>query len=241
MEVFLWTAWVLMLSCLCYLPMFLSKNGVHVSQVGLSAKYLFVVMPFAVSVFFTLKYSAIRKWLLTLFAEKIKLQAIFTCVALGIIGLSFSTIYCLLAGDNDLFARSFPTATATVMNCAYLFATALVEEIALRGYLFNKLAAAKGRKIALIYVGAFWAIWHIPMWTIRNSLGFREVPVYFIWTVMISFILGMFFSSYKNILTVSLLHMIFNVCFLMPVKYNVILSGCILLLIYILFVRGTSP
>lgn len=55
MEVLLWTALVLMLSYLCYLPMLLEKKGIHISQVGLSARYLFVTIPFVVSILFSLK------------------------------------------------------------------------------------------------------------------------------------------------------------------------------------------
>ena len=232
-EVVWWTAWVLILSTLCYLPMLLSKKGIYFPHIGLNLKYLFVLMPFAVSVFFTLKYSAAKKWLLTLFTAKIKLQATLSCAALAMIGLSFSIIYYLIADDKDLFTRSYPTALAVVINCAYLFVTALIEEIAWRGFLLNKTVAAKGKKTALIYVGIFWAIWHIPMWTIRNSLDFREVIIYFIWTILISFILGMLFLKYKSILIVSLSHMIFNTCFITPVKYNAILLGSILFLIFL--------
>ena len=230
MEVLLWTALVLMLSYLCYLPMLLEKNGIHISQVGLSARYLFVTIPFVVSILFSLKNGYLKRWFLALFAEKVKCQAIFSCVILGSVGLSFSIIYCLIMSDKDLFTSSYPTALAVVINCSYLFTTALIEEIPWRGFLLNRIAAANGKKIALVYVGIVWAIWHIPMWTIRNSLEFSETLIYFIWTILVAFILGMLFCRYKNILIVSLSHMIFNICFIAPVKYNIILLGCILIL-----------
>ena len=235
MEVLLWTALVLMLSYLCYLPMLLEKNGIHISQVGLSARYLFVTIPSVVSILFSLKNSYLKRWFLALFAEKVKCQAIFSCVILGSVGLSFSLIYCLIVDDKDLFTSSYPTALDVVVSCSYLFVTALIEEIAWRGFLLNKIATAKGKKTALIYVGMIWAIWHIPMWTIRNSLGFREILIYFIWTILISLVLGMLYYRNKSILMVSLAHMIFNTCYIAPVKYNVILLGCLLLLLIFIF------
>lgn len=53
-EVLLWTALVLILSYLCYLPMFLEKKSIHISQVLLSSKYLFIIVPFLVSIFIML-------------------------------------------------------------------------------------------------------------------------------------------------------------------------------------------
>lgn len=219
----------MILSCLCYLPMFLEQKGIHISRMGLGLKYLFVTVPALVSAFFNLKNRRLKKWFFLLFSEKAKFQAIFCCVLLGSIGLSFSMIYGWIVGEKDLFKSSYPTVSAVVMNCAYLFLTALIEETAWRGYLLNRISVETGKKIALMYVGIVWAVWHIPMWAIRNSLGFREIYIYFIWTVLISFVLGMLFFRYKNILIVSLSHMIFNTCFIAPVKYNCILLGCIII------------
>lgn len=234
-EVLLWIALVLIFSYLCYLPMFLEKNGIPISQVLLNSKYLFITVPFLISIFFTSKHRYLKKWFSVLFVEKVKFQAILSCIILGSIGLCFSTIYCLGVGGKDLFANNYPNILAVFFNCSYLFLTALLEEIAWRGFLLNKLAAAKGKKVALVYVGIIWVLWHIPMWTIRNSLGFREILMYAIWTILISFILGILFYRYKNILIIALSHMIFNTCFITPVKYNVILLACILILSFIIF------
>ena len=234
-EILLWTALVLILSYLCYIPMFLEKKGIHISRVGFNARYLFVTIPFVVSILFSFKKSNLKRWFLDLFAVKVKCQAIFSCVILGSVGLFFSLIYCMIVGDKDLFTSNYPTALAVVISCSYLFVTALIEEIAWRGFLLNKIAISKGKKIALIYVGMIWSIWHIPMWAIRNSLGFREILIYFIWTILISFVLGMLYYKNKSIIMVSLAHMIFNTCYIAPVKYNVILLGCLLLLSIFVF------
>ena len=234
-EVVLWTKWVLILSNLCYLPMFLENKGIHISPVVLSSKYLFVTVPLVVSVLFISKRKHMKKWFRALFAEKVKPQAVLYCVVLGSIGLSFSIIYCLIVGNKDIFTSSYPTALAVIISCSYLFVTALIEEIAWRGFLLDEVVAEKGKGIAMAYVGVVWAIWHIPMWAIRNSLELKEILIYFVWTVLVSFILCMLFYRYKSILTVSLAHMIFNTCFITPVEYNVILLVCILILSIIVF------
>lgn len=229
-EVLLWIASVLILSYLCYLPMLLDQKGIHIPQILLCSKYLFVTVPFLVSIFFMLKHRSLKKWFRALFVGKVTPRAIFSCIISGSIGLCFSIIYCMAAGEKDLLRSSYPSVFAVVFRCSYLFVMALLEEIGWRGFLLNRLAAAKGKGAALAYVGIIWAIWHIPMWAVRNSLGFREILMYAIWTILISFILGMLFYRYKNILIVSLSHMIFNTCFISPVNYNIILLMCILIL-----------
>ncbi|MCI9408573.1 MAG: CPBP family intramembrane metalloprotease [Oscillospiraceae bacterium] len=229
-EILLWTILVWTLSFLCYLPMLLDKNGVYVPESAQSLKYFFVVMPLFISILFALKQKCLKIFFAGLFAEKIKFRSIFICAILGCIGLLFSYIYAMVSDETDLFLYSYPTVFAAAVNCSYLFVTAFVEEIAWRGFLLNKIISENGKKTAFIYVGLVWSVWHIPMWAIRNSLGFKEILIYFIYTVFISFVLGIIFCTYKNILIVSLSHMIFNTCFIAPVKYNIILLGCILIL-----------
>jgi hypothetical protein len=40
--------------CVGHLPMFLEKKSIHISQVLLSSKYLFIIVPFLVSIFIML-------------------------------------------------------------------------------------------------------------------------------------------------------------------------------------------
>lgn len=95
--------------------------------------------------------------------------------------------------------------------------------------------AAKGKEIrASLFVGLVWAIWHIPMWSIRNSLSFWEIVPLFLWTLLLSLVLGMFYGAFENLFSVALLHMVFNVCFLAPAWYNsiVIFVGIAAWLLY---------
>lgn len=239
-EMLLWTALVLVLSYLCYVPMFLEKHRIPIPQALLNSKYLFITIPFLISILFTIKHKGLKEWLRVLFAEKITLQALLSSILLGGIGLSISLIYCFIAGESELFTSNYPSFIAVVTTCSYLFATALLEETAWRGFLLNRLSYAKGKGIALGYVGIIWAIWHIPMWTIRNSLRFDEILLYAIWTILISYVLGITFYRRKNIVIVSLWHMIFNTCFIAPIKYNVILLACALLLLFVIFNKKTD-
>ncbi len=188
-EILLWTILVWTLSFLCYLPMLLDKNGVYVPESAQSLKYFFVVMPLFISILFALKQKCLKIFFAGLFAEKIKFRSIFICAILGCIGLLFSYIYAMVSDETDLFLYSYPTVFAAAVNCSYLFVTAFVEEIAWRGFLLNKIISENGKKTAFIYVGLVWSVWHIPMWAIRNSLGFKEILIYFIYTVFISFVL----------------------------------------------------
>ena len=62
-EVLLWTTLVHILSYLCYLPMFLEKKSIHIFQVLLSSKYLFIIVLFLVSIFIMLKHGYLKNGL----------------------------------------------------------------------------------------------------------------------------------------------------------------------------------
>lgn len=217
----LWIISVWTLSFVCYLPMLLIKNGIGVPPILNAAKYLFVIVPLVVSVIFSAAHGKFKRWIADLFAEKVKIKSIAFCAVTGAAGLMFSFAYSLIAGECDLFAKNYPTFFSVIAGSVYLFVTAMLEECAWRGYLLNTLSESKGTPAALIYTGIAWAVWHIPMWTIRNSLGVGETALYFIWTVLLSFVFGKFFLAYKNVIAAALLHMLFNICFIAPVQYNV--------------------
>lgn len=221
MQTALWTVSVWTLSFVCYLPMLLGKNGIGVPPILNAAKYLFVIVPLVISIIFSSAHGEFKRWIADLFAEKIKKKSIVFCAATGAAGLMFSFAYSLIAGERDLFVKNYPTFFSVIAGSVYLFATAMLEESAWRGYLLNSLSESIGTPFALIYSGIAWAVWHIPMWTIRNSLSVGETALYFIWTVLLSFVLGKFFLAYKNVIAAALLHMLFNICFIAPVQYNV--------------------
>lgn len=234
-----WTAAVLALSFLCYLPMLLKNNGIQIPEALIFAKYLFVIVPLAVSVIF-LSGHGLKKWLRGLFSDRISIKPIFFCIAVGIIGLIFSLAYSLFSNDKELFIRNYPNFFSVITSGVYLFATALAEECAWRGFLLNELSDKKGALPALIYTGISWAVWHIPMWTIRNALDLKETAIYFVWTITVSVIIGVFFLSYKNVMTAALLHMLLNMCYIAPVRYNVFPAAGIAAVTIFLFIRKRS-
>lgn len=232
-QTVIWTIVVWGLSFARYLPMLLKNTGMQIPEVLTAAKYLFVAVPFAVSAVFASK-QGLKKWFLCLFSDKISIKPILFCTAIGAAGLIFSLIYSLLSGDKDLFARSYLTFFSIIIGSIYLFFTAFIEECAWRGFLLNELLDKKGTIPALVYTGISWAVWHIPMWTIRNALGFGEIAFYFIWTVTVSVIIGIFYLSNKNVVTAALLHMLFNTCYIAPVQFNILPAAIIAVVVFLL-------
>lgn len=231
---YLWIALVWSLSFVCYLPMLLEKSGVGVPEVFIAAKYLFVAVPLIVSVIFAAVSGEFIKWLRGMFAIKITKNPVIYCVAAGTLGLTFSLIYSFVEGNPNLFYDNYPTAISVVTGSIYLFFTAMLEEIAWRGYLLNTLSNNGKTHIALLCTGISWSVWHIPMWTIRNSLELGETALYFVWTFLISFVIGNLFITYKSVIPAALLHMLFNTCFIAPVQYNIVLIGFVIIVLLII-------
>ncbi|MCI9316678.1 MAG: CPBP family intramembrane metalloprotease, partial [Oscillospiraceae bacterium] len=88
--------------------------------------------------------------------------------------------------------------------------------------------------------GIAWALWHIPMWAVRNSLGPAEIAPLLLWAVLISGALGSFYCAYENLLSVSLLHMAVNICFLAPAAWNsaLLLGGILICCAFKKYRRG---
>ena len=195
----LWTASVYALSFLCYLPMLAQRMGMALPGGAVNLKYLFVCVPAVVSVLFSLReFSA--------------------GLAIAAAGLLVSWGY--EAGTGvPVFENAYPSVAALLAGCLYLLATGLVEEMAWRGFLLERLPQ-KGIKGAAL-AGLVWAAWHIPMWTIRNGLGLRDIPFLCVWTVLVAIVLGTAYYRSGSILTAAVLHMLFNTCCLAPVQYNI--------------------
>lgn len=224
----LWTALVWALSLACYLPMLLERRGWRVPAAAVSLKYGFVLVPLGVSAAFALSGRSLRTWLAASFSQRIRLSSVLLGVLFGGVGLALSYGYGIGTGEPDLVSRAYPAARSAAAACAYLWMTALLEELAWRGFLLHRASAAAGERFALAYTALAWAVWHIPMWYIRNSLSWGEIAVYFTGTVLLSLLLGLYFLRYGNVLTLSLLHMLFNTCFLMPMACTIPVLGVLL-------------
>lgn len=178
-------------------------------------KYFFILIPALVSIIFLIAEQNLKKYLICNF-KKVSLKEFFICIIIALVGVVITYCYAFTK-KIDLFTDSM---LVFIINGIYLFITALIEEIAWRGFLLRKLSTKNKKVKMIIFVGIIWAIWHIQMWLIRNSLPMLDILYLSIWTILISILLGILYYVYENIFSVALLHMIFNVCFLAPMKYN---------------------
>lgn len=234
----LWIFAVYLFSFLCYLPMLLRQSGIILPDALLSAKYFFVLIPALISAAFLLcEHTAMACWFHSL--KVVSVNEILICIMVALIGISTTCGYSLWR-KSGLFRHAYPSVLSLLLAAAYLFAMALIEEMAWRGFLLNRIAAGRGKVSAAGLTGIIWAVWHIPMWSIRNSLAWDEVILLFVWAVLISFILGAVWFKFENLLSVSLLHMTFNICFLAPAQYNdaVIFMGITICYIFRKYKKG---
>lgn len=217
----LWILLVYVLSFVCYTPMLLNTLGVIIPNTFILLRYCFVLIPALVSIIFLVHERSLKSYLTHNF-KRISLREIVLCAVVALIGIASTCCYSLIE-KTDLYGSTYSSIPSLIFSCGYLLATALIEEMAWRGFLFDRLAVGEKKMVAEILVGVVWAVWHIPMWTIRNSLSISEMIPLFAWAVLISVVLGISYRVFRNIFTVSILHMVFNVCFLAPVKYNVVI------------------
>ncbi len=222
----LWTASVYALSFLCYLPMLAQRMGMALPGGAVNLKYLFVCVPAVVSVLFSLRERRLRAYFAGMFSGRPGGREFSAGLAIAAAGLLVSWGYEARTGV-PVFENAYPSVAALLAGCLYLLATGLVEEMAWRGFLLERLPQ-KGIKGAAL-AGLVWAAWHIPMWTIRNGLGLRDIPFLCVWTVLVAIVLGTAYYRSGSILTAAVLHMLFNTCCLAPVQYNIPVLAVIIL------------
>lgn len=218
LNMLLWIVSAYLLSFLCYLPMLLVRMGAALPEFLLGARYFFILVPFLVSAVFLVKEHALKTYWGRCF-KRISAEEGFLCLTVVIIGALTALGYSAQTGAG-LFRETYSSVLAFAASCIYLFAAALLEEAAWRGFFFKRIAADGKELGAALLTGAIWGGWHIPMWTIRNSAGLAEVVLLFIWAVLISAVLGTVYGKFENLLSAALLHMVFNVCWLAPVMCN---------------------
>ena len=231
-KTILWIIIVYTLSFLCYLPMLLRRLGVALPDAVLGTKYLFVIVPALVTaVFLVGEHKLKTDWAGAI--KRITLKECILCLLTVIAGV-FTTSICSFVTNTDLFQKNYPSIIPFAASCIYLFTTALLEEAAWRGYLFKQMLAANGKfPAAALLAGAAWAVWHIPMWTIRNSLGLKDTALLLIWTVLVSLALSAAYGIFGNLLSAAFLHMAFNVFWLAPVLCNEIILSLTLIIFVI--------
>lgn len=215
----LWLCAVYLLSFICYLPLLLEQSGKTVPGGLLLLRYGFVLVPAAASLAVWVCEGSIKDCLLRRF-KRISRKEAGLCGVTALAGIAVTCGYSL-AEKTNLFASTYPSVLSLAGGCAYLFATALAEEAGWRGFLFQRMAEGENRLAAAAASGGLWALWHIPMWWIRNALPVTEIAALLLWAVLLGIVLSMFYSAFSNIVSGALLHMTCNICWLAPAKYNV--------------------
>lgn len=207
----MWIILVWVISTFCYLPLYFDRLGYVVPNTLTQMKYLFVIVPIIFSLICVKKKGrGIKKWLCNLFVQKTELETFILCSVIALCGIVCTSI----------LSRNAWNEASLLFNTLYLFLMAMLEEIAWRGFRLESMLK-KTKKFAILVVSLEWAIWHIPMWMMRNSLELKEIPFWLVYTVFVGIILGKCMVWYKNILVPVILHTIFNFCFLMPIKVNI--------------------
>lgn len=144
-----------------------------------------------------------------MFESKFRVEALVFCVLVAVVGIFFS---------NILAVQEWEVQTLLV-SMVYLLFMAFLEEVAWRGFRLSAVVQKKNKVVAILLVSIEWAVWHIPMWAMRNLIGIGEIVFWILYTVIVGCILGKAFIRYRNILVPILIHTIFNVCFLMSVVH----------------------
>ena len=226
LKITLWVSAVYVLSFICYVPALLEQNGIIIPNIVLYLKYLYVCIPAIVTIFLLICEQNVKVFFTHMLSGKITVKYILIwAICLGV-GIMSSYCYSFIVGA-DVFKSIYLTVTSLVSSCIYLLITAFVEEIAWRGFLLERLSFQK-RISRVIFVGVVWAVWHMPMWIIRNSLGIEQIVCLCIWTLLVSVVLGMTYYRCRNILLIAILHATFNICYLAPMQYNIVVLAIVI-------------
>ena len=206
LKITVWVFAVYILSFICYVPVWLNQNGMIIPNILLSLKYLYVCIPSIAAVFLLICEQNVKLYFAQMFSGKITAKHVLiwaVCLAAGILG-SYS--YSLITGVN---VNIYSSSASLLASC--------IER-----------SPFKKKIVSVLFVGAVWAVWHMPMWIIRNSLGFEPIVWLCIWTVIVSVGLGMTYYQCRNILLTAILHATLNICYLAPMPYNIVILAMVM-------------
>ncbi|MDE6742891.1 MAG: CPBP family intramembrane metalloprotease [Lachnospiraceae bacterium] len=227
LKILLWLFIVYILSFICYVPSLLEQHGIFVANGLFFVKYLFVCIPAITAILFLIYEHNLKKYFVQMFLDKIPTRHILRWIIFVVVGILVSYCYSVIV-EVDLFQSSYSPITTLLISCIYLFITGLVEEIAWRGFLLERVSFEKKSIFNIIFVGVAWTIWHMPMWIIRNSLCTEQIIYFCIWTILVSYVIGTTYYQCQNVLLIALIHATFNISYLAPVQYNVIILAIVI-------------
>lgn len=219
-KILLWISIVYVLSFICYVPVLLEQHGIVIINGLLLLKYLFVCIPAITAAWLLICEHNIKTYCVQMFSGKITVKHLLMWTIFMAAGLLVSCCYSLITGA-DVFRNTYSSVTTLLTSCVYLFITGFIEEIAWRGFLLERVSFKKKSICNIIFVGIVWTVWHMPMWIIRNSLGIEQIIYLCIWTILVSFVLGITYYQCRNVLVIAILHATFNISYLAPIQYNI--------------------
>ncbi len=226
LKITVWICVVYVLSFICYVPVLLEQKGIIIPNVLLYLKYLYVCIPAIAAIFLLICEQNVKAHFTEMFSGKISIKFILIWAIYMVVGMLGSYCYSFIVGV-EVYTNINMIVTSLLTSGIYLLITAFVEEIAWRGFLLERLPFKKNIS-SVIFVGAVWAVWHMPMWIIRNSLGMEQIACLCIWTLLVSVVLGITYYQCKNILLIAILHATFNTCYLAPMQFNIVLLAIVL-------------
>ena len=227
LKVLLWVFIVYVLSFICYVPVLFERYGIAIPNGLLLLKYLFVCIPVMTAVVLSVCEHTFKTYLLRMFSGKIAFKHIMMWVVFAITGILTSFCHSLLIRVN-VFQNTYMSITTLLTACIYLFLTAFVEEAAWRCFLLERVSLKEKSICSILLTGIIWTVWHMPMWIIRNSMSIEQIAYFCIWTLLVSVVLGAVYYQCKNVLPVAMLHTTFNICYLAPVKYNIVVLAVLI-------------
>jgi uncharacterized protein len=141
-----------------------------------------------------------------------------------LLGLVIPVIYCLIAYGlvwltgwgkyNGLFPTNFPTFLVTILFNGTL--SALLEEVAWRGFLVPKMVGLTSFTKTALITGLIWAVWHYPL-IIFSNVRLGNTPLAYSLVCFTIFAIGMSFAAAwlrlksGNVWSAALLHGSHNV------------------------------
>ncbi len=125
-------------------------------------------------------------------------------------------LFLIAWGAGDLFEfelmpAPIPMIAFIIPFIAFFFA-GLSEEIGWMGYAFGPMEQKKGTFKATLFLGIFWALWHLPMYVfIFPDTGLLITQLFSV--VMLRFIIVWFFKyTNQSVFIAIILHAVYNVC-----------------------------
>lgn len=227
LKVLLWIFIVYVLSFICYVPILFERYGIVVPSGLLLLRYLFVCVPAMAAVLPSVCERTCKTYLLRMFSEKIAVKHIMAWAVFAITGILTSFCYSFFI-RVDVFQNTYPSITTLLSACIYLFLTAFVEEAAWRCFLLEWISLQKKSICSILLTGVIWTVWHMPMWIIRNSMDVGQIAYFCIWTLLVSVVLGAAYYRCRNVLLAAMLHTTFNICYLAPVRYNIVVLAVLI-------------